>query len=118
MVKNKLRKETHQSGIGLNLDPNNSTKLIQEFNIINLKISSEELKNFETCIPELTIRPVAEKFPYERNTAYYFVIYDIETNTSGKTAEICQLSAIDQSGLHCFNNYILPLRDIEIHATG
>ena len=43
---------TYQSGIGLNLDPNNSTKLIQEFDIINLKISSEELKNFETCIPE------------------------------------------------------------------
>ena len=24
---------------------------------------------------------------------------------------------VDQSGLHCFNNYILPLRDVEIHAT-
>ena len=45
---------TYQSGIGLNLDPNNSTKLIQEFDIIDLKISSEELKNFETCIPKLT----------------------------------------------------------------
>lgn len=78
--------------------------MIQEFNIINLKISSEELKTFETCIPELTIRPVMVKFPYDRNTAYNFVIYDIETNTCGKTAEICQLSAVDQSGLHCFNN--------------
>ena len=82
-----------------------------------MKISSEELKNFETCIPELTIRPVAEKFPYDRNTVYNFIIYDIETNTSGKTAEICQLSAVDQSGLHCFNDYILPLRDVDIHAT-
>ena len=60
---------------------------------------------------------MAEKFPYDRNTAYNFVIYDIETNTSGKTAEICQLSAVDQSGLHCFNNCILPSRDVEIHAT-
>ena len=41
------------------------------------------------------IRPVAEKFPYDRNNVYNFVIYDIETNTSGKTAEICQLSAVD-----------------------
>ena len=24
---------------------------------------------------------------------------------------------VDQSGLHCFNNYIFPLRDVEIHAT-
>ena len=60
---------------------------------------------------------MTEKFPYDRNTAYNFVICDIETNTSGKTAEICQLSAVDQSDLHCFNNYILPLRDIEIRAT-
>ena len=37
--------------------------------------------------------------------------------TSWKTAEICQLSVVDQLDLHCFNNYILPLRDVEIHAT-
>ena len=60
---------------------------------------------------------MAKRFPYDRNTAYSFIIYNIETNTSGKTAEICQLSAVDQSGLHCFNNYILPSRDVEIHAT-
>ena len=63
------------------------------------------------------IRPVAEKFPYDRNNVYNFVIYDIETNTSGKTAEICQLSAVDKSGLHSFNDYILPLKDVDIHAT-
>ena len=110
MVENKLRKEKRTK-------VEKDLTLIQEFDTINLKISSEELKNFETCIPELTIRPLAEKFPYNRNTAYNFVIYDIETNTSGKTAEICQLSAVDQSGLRCFNNYILSLRDVEIHAT-
>ena len=60
---------------------------------------------------------MAEKFPYDRDNAYNFVIYDIETNTSGKTAEICQLSAVDQSGLHSFNDYILPSRDVDIHAT-
>ena len=60
---------------------------------------------------------MAAKFPNDRNTVYNFIIYDIETNMSGKTAEICQLSAVDQSGLHCFNDYILPLRDVDIHAT-
>ena len=110
---------TYQSGIGLNLDPNNSTKLIQEIDIINLKISSEELKNFETYIPELMITPVAEKFSYDRNNVYNFIIYDIEINMTVKTAEICQLSAIDKSGLHSYNdfNFILPLRDVDIHAT-
>ena len=60
---------------------------------------------------------MVEKFPCDRNTAYNFAIYDIETNTSGKTAEICQLSAVDRSGLYCFSDYIWPLRDVEIHAT-
>ena len=32
-------------------------------------------------------------------------------------AEICQLSAIDQSGLHCFNEYMLPFKDVDIHAS-
>ena len=50
------------------------------------------------------------------NNAYNFVICNIETNMYGKTPEICQLSAVDQSGLHCFNDYILPLRDVDIHA--
>ena len=27
------------------------------------------------------------------------------------------ISAVDKSGLHCFNDYILPLKDVEIHAT-
>ena len=34
-----------------------------------------------------------------------------------KPQKICQLSAVEQSGLHCFNDYILPLRDVKIHAT-
>ena len=64
------------------------------------------------------IRPVAERFSYDRKkNVYNFIIYDIETNTTGKTAKICQLSAVDKSGLHSFNDYILPLRDVDIHAT-
>jgi len=60
---NKQAKEgnTYQSGIALNLDPNSSSKLIQQFDIVNLKFSSEELKNLEKCIPKFTIGPVKEK---------------------------------------------------------
>ena len=46
-----------------------------------------------------------------------FIILDIESNTSGKTAEICQLSAINRSGLHQFNEYILPSKDVDVHAS-
>ena len=34
-----------------------------------------------------------------------------------KPQKVCQLSAVDQSGLHCFDDYILPSRDVEIHVT-
>lgn len=54
-----------------------------------MKILSEELKNFEICIFELMIRVVVEKFFYDRNNVYNFVIYDIEINMIGKIVEIC-----------------------------
>ena len=117
---NKEAKEgtTYQSNIGLNLDPNKSTDRVQVANIdVNMKITKEELQQFEKFLPELTIRPVAEKCPFNRNNVYNFIIFDIETNSSGKTAEICQLSAIDRSGLYQFNEYILPSRNVEVHAS-
>lgn len=108
---NKESKEgkTYQTNIGLNLDPNKSTDqvVVKEIDV-NLKITKEELQQFETYLPELTIRPVAEKYSFNTNHVYNFIIFDTETNMSGKTAEICQLSAIDRSGLHEFNDYILP----------
>ena len=82
-----------------------------------MKITKEELQQFEKFLPELTIRPVAEKCPFNRNNVYNFIIFDIETNSSGKKAEICQLSAIDRSGLYQFNEYILPSRDVDVHAS-
>ena len=36
---------------------------------------------------------------------------------AGKAAEICQLSAIDKSGLHTFSHYILPNSDIQFQAS-
>ena len=48
-------------------------------------------------------------------------------NMSGKTAEICLLSAVDQSGLHSFNDYIIiafkgcrysRLNDLSVRTVG
>ena len=115
----RLKKAQLTSGnIGLNLDPNKSTDRVQVANIdVNMKITKEELQQFEKFLPELTLRPVAEKCPFNRNNVYNFIIFDIETNSSGKTAEICQLSAIDRSGLYQFNEYILPSRNVDVHAS-
>ncbi|XP_031570272.1 uncharacterized protein LOC116304652 [Actinia tenebrosa] len=80
-------------------------------------ISKEQLKEIETHIPKYTQRPISTKFSYNKNNICNFIIYDIETNTTGKRAEICQLSAIDQLGSNSFNTYILPSNDIDIYAT-
>lgn len=115
---NKEAKEgpMYQSNIGLNLDPNKTDKVANEIDV-NIKITKEELQQFEKFLPELTVRPVAAKHPFSRNNVYNFIIFDIETNTSGKTAEICQLSALDRSGLLQFNEYVLPSKDVDIHAS-
>ena len=41
-----------------------------------------------------------------------FILFDLETNTTGKAAEICQLSATDISGLQ-FSSYILLTSGID-----
>ena len=48
---------------------------------VTIKITKEELKQIE-----LTVRPVSEKYPFNRKNIYNFIIFDTETNTSGKTA--------------------------------
>ena len=50
-----------------------------------------------------------------QDTPDNFVIYDVETHTSGKTAEICQLSAVDQSAL--FQRLYIGFVDVDFHAT-
>ena len=58
------------------------------------------LKHFVVC-------PLSRTY-FRDSTKTMFTIlsfYIIETNTSGKKAENCQLSAVDQSNLHCFNDY-------------
>ena len=43
--------------------------------------------------------------------------FDIETNTTRKSAELCQLSVADLSGLHQFLTHILPVQDIDYFAS-
>ena len=45
------------------------------------------------------------------------ILFDVETNTTGKTAQLCQLSAIDKTGQNCYSQYILPDKDIDKYST-
>ena len=74
-------------------------------------------EEIETIVSPYTPRPLATKVKYDENKFYNFLIFDTETNTTGKSAELCQLSATDQTGLYQFSTYILPVHDIDRFAS-
>ncbi len=45
------------------------------------------------------------------------MVFDTETNTTGKSAEICQLSVCDMSGSYIFSEYMMPTHDIDFYAS-
>ena len=79
--------------------------------------TASTLKDIESIVPQYTARPLAKQVNYDENKFYNFLIFDTETNTTGKSAELCQLSVTDQSGLHQFSTYILPVQDIDYFAS-
>ena len=79
--------------------------------------TASTLKDIESIVPQYTARPLAKQVNYDKNKFYNFLIFDTETNTTGKSAELCQLSVTDQSGLHQFSTYILPVQDIDYFAS-
>ena len=44
-------------------------------------------------------------------------MFDTETNATGRAAELCQLSAVDQSDHSTFSGYIRPNNAIDKYAT-
>ena len=97
--------KTYETGIGLNL------------NIMSTTLTASALKEIESIVPQYTTRPLAKKVKYDESKCYNFLIFDTETNTTGKSAELCQLSVTDKSGLHQFSTYILPVQDIDYFAS-
>ena len=88
--------------------------------LLNLDLSivpASALTEIETIVSPYTPRPLATKVKYDENKFYNFLIFDTETNTTGKSAELCQLSATDQTGLYQFSTYTLPVHDIDHFAS-
>ena len=54
---------------------------------------------------------------YDNNIFYNFLIFDTEPNATGKSAEIYQLSVTDKSASLKFSVYIMPMQDIDLHAS-
>ena len=99
--------KTYETGIGLNLD----------LNIMSSSVTTSTLKDIESIVPQYTARPLLKQVKLEESKFYNFLIFDTETNTTGKSAELCQLSVADKSGLHQFSTYVLPVQDIDYFAS-
>ena len=80
-------------------------------------LPASALTEIETIVSPYTPRPLATKVKYDENKFYNFLIFDTETNTTGKSAELCQLSATDQTDLYQFSTYTLPVHDIDHFAS-
>jgi hypothetical protein len=61
--------------------------------------------------------PTCPDIVYHDNIFYNIIVFDTETNATGRAAELCQLSAVDKSD-HCsFSEYILPNNCIDKYAS-
>jgi uncharacterized protein YprB with RNaseH-like and TPR domain len=58
----------------------------------------EERLEFEKLVPRFTQRPTKLNQRFDSSVAYNFIFFDLETTATGRTAEICQLSARSQNG--------------------
>ena len=76
-----------------------------------------QFKEIEDFVSQYTPRPQEKRVNFNENRYYNFLVFDTETNSTSKSAEVCQLLVTDKSGLHTFSEYILPMQDIEFHAS-
>ena len=76
-----------------------------------------QFKEIEKFAPKITLRPVAKQVKYDDNIFYNFLIFDTETNATGKSAEICQLSVTYKFASLKFSVYIMPTQDIDMYAS-
>ena len=117
-----LRKEakegtTYGNSVGLNLDHRIQqpalTSLI-DLDRLMKNISVSELVKYEKLVPPYSKKPNQLSLSYDPSKFYKFVVFDTETSCTGKNAELCQLSAIDETEVKIFSEYILPLGTVSL----
>ena len=97
--------KTYESGIGLNLNVENLpvTDTTMQFPTVTHK----QLQEFEKVVPTCIERESKQYLKHSSSPIYKLVFFDIETTGTGKKAEICQLSAVNEIG-GTFSSYIIP----------
>jgi len=95
---------------------NNSELSITEIYGINAAITKQQQEQYENAVPRYTSRPTVQKEKFDDSKFYHFVLFDIETTSTGKSIEVCQLAAVDWPGKQ-FSCYILPNREIDSYGS-
>ena len=52
-------------------------------------------EKYENAVPKFTQRPSIREKKFDDHKFYYFVLFDMETNSTGNLVELCQLAAVD-----------------------
>ena len=120
------RKETqeatsYQSNIGLNLDPNAQQHHEENLSILNYIYFGEckgILKDCEALLQEPIVRPEVQARVYDEQSYFYnFLMWDNETTTIGKAAEIIQISVVNKDKQFSFFEYVTPETAVSLAAS-
>ena len=85
--------KTYESNVGLTLDktstPQQTNTATEVFNVSN--VSGKTFTTYESAVSEFTPRPTCPDIIHSDNIFYNIIVFDTETNSKGRAAELCQL---------------------------
>ena len=102
---------SYHSNIGLNLDPNAQQDKEEDLTILNnidLSECKAILEDCEALLQDSITRPQIQPHVCDQQSSYYnFLIWDTETTTIGKSAELLQISITSKDEQFSFSEYII-----------
>ncbi len=103
---------SYGSNIALNLDPTAKLQKGLELTVLN-EINFDEckaiLKDCEALLQDPITRPQVKSQVFDQECSYYnFLIWDTETTTIGKSAELIQVSIVSKDEQFSYSEYITP----------
>ena len=91
----------YETGIGLNLNVSGKRKGKTPkvgWKVELDKVTMDTRLEFEQMVPKFTERLVKICLRFDFSVVYSLIFFDLKTTGTGKTAEICQLSASNRNG--------------------
>ena len=79
-------------------------------------LPKSRFEGYERMVPAFSQRKTQPKISHNDSLNYQFVVFDTETISLGKQAQICQLAAMTKDG-KTYNEYVLPTCNISSYAS-